>query len=184
MTNVPTSRTIEDKRGQRVDIVPYRPEHSEEVVEMYQNFPTEHRSHGLPPILEDELVAWLRSLEANGQAFIARSDGTVTGHAAYAPKSASEPDFVVFVAPAYQNRGIGTALLCHVVRNTAAENFDGIVSYVDRDNDSAIHVYEKCGFEETDREPLVVQMRLDLDDAAIDALPTLDADDDATRRRG
>lgn len=169
MTEVPTSRVIEDTEGERVHITPYRPTHLEETIEMYQHFPTEHRSHGLPPILEDELEAWIKSLEENGRAFIAQRENEVVGHAAYTPVTAERPDFVVFIAPDYQNRGIGTALLYHVVQNTAIEGFRGVESYVDRDNESAIHVYEKCGFREVDRDPLLVKMRLDHSDSTLDA---------------
>lgn len=172
MTDVPTSRVVVDKTGARVEIVPYVSSHFDGVVEMYRDFPNEHRSHGLPPVLEDELLAWLESLEADGRTFVALLDDEVVGHAAFTPLTATEPDFVVFVDPAYQNRGIGTALVYHVVRNVAAEGFDGAVSYVDRDNDSARHVYEKIGFEEIECDSLVVKMRLDLSE------PTPEDEDD------
>lgn len=165
MTGSPASRTIVDKCDEQVEIVPYRPNHFEGLVDMYRDYPSEQRSHGLPPVLEDDLVEWVTSLDEEGRSFVALLDDRIVGHAAYTPLSSDTPDFVVFVDPAYQNRGIGTALLDHVVRNIAAEGFDGIVSYVDRDNESAIHVYEKIGFEDVKRDPLIVKMRIDFSDS-------------------
>lgn len=166
MTDVPASRVIVDEEGERVEIVPYFPSHLDRVVRMYGDYPTEHRSHGLPPVLEDELEAWIASLAKEGRSFVALLAGNVVGHAAYAPVTAVTPDFVVFVDPEYQDRGIGTALVYHVVRNIAAAGFQGAVSYVDRDNDSAVHVYEKIGFEDVEHDSLVVKMRLDLSESA------------------
>ena len=162
MTDTPARRDLVDKRGDRVSIVPYDERHYDRVVEMYREYPTEHRSHGLPPVLEDELHEWLAELEARGRTFVGLLDDEVVGHAAYTPLDAPRPDFVVFVDPDYQGRGIGTELVDHVVQNIAAEGFDGAVSFVDRDNESAIHVYEKIGFEDVERDRLVVRMRLDL----------------------
>lgn len=152
---------MEDAEGEKIHIMPYRPPHLGETIEMYQDFPTEHRSHGLPPIMEDKLEAWVRTLEENGRAFVAQHGDEVVGHAAYTPITAKRPDFVVFIAPDYHDRGIGTALLYHVVQNTAIEGFEGVESYVDSDNERAIHVYEKCGFKEVDREPMIVKMKFD-----------------------
>lgn len=166
MTGSSASRTFVDREGEQVMIVPLLPRYREDLLEMYRDYPTEHRSHGLPPVLEDDLTAWVESLDRNGRSFVVLVDDKVVGHAAYTPVTADTPDFVVFVDPEYQNRGIGTALLYHVVRNAAAEGFDGIVSYVDRDNDSAIHVYEKLSFEDVERDPLVVKMRLDFTDSS------------------
>lgn len=166
MKDVSASRAFVDKEGNQVKILPFLPRYREDLLEMYREYPTEHRSHGLPPVLEDDLAAWIESLDRDGRTFVALVDEQVVGHAAYTPVTAVTPDFVVFVDPEYQDRGIGTALLYHVVRNAAAEGFDGIVSYVDRDNDSAIHVYEKIGFEDVESDPLVVKMRLSFTDSS------------------
>lgn len=164
MRDAPTSRVLRDRAGRRVDIVPSLPRHFDGIVRMYSDYPTEHRSHGLPPVLEEDLEDWLTSLKREGRAFVALVDDDVVGHAAYAPVTADMPDFVVFVDPEYQGYGIGTALLDHVVQNAATEGFDGIESYVDRDNESAIHVYEKIGFEDIERDRLVAKMQLDFSD--------------------
>lgn len=174
MTDVPRSRVLVDKEGERVEIVPCLPSHEDQVVRMYRNYPTEHRSHGLPPVLSDRLEAWLASLRDKGQMFVALLEDEVVGHAAYTPTTAEYPDFVVFVDPEYQNRGVGTALAYHVVQHIAAMGFEGAVSYVDHDNESATHVYETIGFEEVDRDPLIVKMRLDLSGSTPNASDSLD----------
>lgn len=174
MSDSPKRRVFVDTDGNRVEIVPAVTANFDGVVRMYQEYPTTHRSHGLPPVGDDELEAWLTSLENDGQGFVALLDDEVVGHAAYAPVTVDTPDFVVFVDPDYQNRGIGTALLYHVVQNAAVEGFESIESYVDRDNESAIHVYEKIGFEDVEREPLVVRMQLDLTDFSSDVAGNFD----------
>lgn len=162
MSSPSPSRTFVDAEGSRVRITPFLPNHYESLVNMYRDYPMEHRSEGLPPVRERELESWLSTLLEQGRNFVALTQATVVGHAAYSPIGADEADYVIFLDPAYQNRGIGMVLIQHTMKHAAVEGFDRIVSYVSHDNDSAIHLYEKIGFERISSTQMNIEMGIDL----------------------
>ncbi|MFT4921925.1 MAG: putative acetyltransferase [Haloarculaceae archaeon] len=162
MTDPPITRVVEDATGDRFRITPLVANHFDSLVRMYREFSPDERSFGLPPRDEDDLEAWLARLDQEGRSFVAVRDGAV-GQVAYTPVSADRPDFVVFVDPEVHGRGIGTALVTHAVERAAAENIDGFISYVERDNESAISLYEKTGFEVYSREPTTIKMGMTLE---------------------
>jgi ribosomal protein S18 acetylase RimI-like enzyme len=51
------------------------------------------------------------------------------------------------VSPPLQNKGIGTAILRHVMEAAKAKGFDGIRMLVSKTNEAALALYEKNGFE-------------------------------------
>lgn len=57
-----------------------------------------------------------------------------------------EPVFGLAVADAYQGRGLGTALITHVMTWARAEQMPSVFLTVVQDNDVAHHLYEKQGF--------------------------------------
>jgi ribosomal protein S18 acetylase RimI-like enzyme len=174
MTKPPLSRVITDRTGQRLRITPQVHEYFDALVRMYRDFPTEKRSFGLPPRDVAEIEAWVRQLSERGRNFVAVTDGTVVGHVAYTPVSADQPDFIVFVDPDHQGRGIGTALNYHAIARARAEQIDGFTSYVERDNDEAIALYEKVGFETYSRNRTTIKMGMDLEADADDASDRLE----------
>jgi len=54
--------------------------------------------------------------------------------------------FEVAVDPQYRNRGLGEALIKHLLHEAAAAGADTALLEVRVSNQSAIRVYEKCGF--------------------------------------
>lgn len=156
------SRTIEADDGTAVRIVRYRPDHRDSLERMYADYPAEHRSLGLPPILNDQLVDWLSEVLETGTNFVATAGEEVVGHAVYAPADADEADFVVFVDPDHHGRGIGTALLQVALEDAAESGVDRIVSHAEADNERALHVYDKVGFERLEDAGLVVKVGIDL----------------------
>lgn len=164
MTSPTAGRTIEYDQGTAVRIIPYRPEYRESLGQLYADYPPEHRSLGLPPILDDKLTDWLSTVLDTGQNFVAVIDDEVVGHAVYAPADADEADFVVFVDPAHHGRGIGTALLEIALEHASQYGVDRIVSHAEADNEHALHVYDKVGFERLEDEGLVVKVGIDLRD--------------------
>lgn len=136
---------------------------------MYGNYPNEHRSLGLPPLFEDDLDEWLSAVVEDGENFVALVDGVVVGHAVYLEAGSGPADFVVFVDPAYHDRGIGTALLRFAIDRARSEGVERIVSHVEADNENALHVYEKVGFEVLEAGPMVVAVGIELGDRSRDA---------------
>lgn len=168
MTGPPTERTLVDEQGERVWITPRVREYLDSLFEMYRTLPNEQRSLGLPPKKRSNRHAWLTRLVEDGRNFLGLIDDVVVGHVAYTPVSASKPDLVVFVNPDYQRRGIGTALVSHAFERATAEHIDGFVSYVERDNESAISLYRKLGFEELSLDRTTIKMGVELDSETVD----------------
>lgn len=149
-----------DKRGELLLVEPYDSEHYDGLVSMYEDYPFEHQSMGIPPVQTAGIERWLDSLLDSGSNFIARDGDRVIGHAAFAPEDDPEPELIVFVAPDCFERGIGTELCFQIVAHATESGAEALVLDVDTDNDRAIHVYRKMGFEVIDETVTDVRMRL------------------------
>jgi ribosomal protein S18 acetylase RimI-like enzyme len=176
MSSPSPTREFVDKEGEQVRITPYLPTHHDSLVDMYFDYPREHRSQGLPPAQEQELEGWLTRLIDNGRNFVATIDERVVGHAAYSPVGASAADYVIFIDPDYHNHGIGTVLIRHTIKHAASEGFDRIVSHVSHDNEGAIHLYEKIGFERVSSSRMNIAMGIDLREHTPDDFDIEDSD--------
>ncbi|WP_049927867.1 GNAT family N-acetyltransferase [Halopiger goleimassiliensis] len=159
-----------DKRGTPILIEPFESDRFDDLVSMYDEYPEPHRSMGVPPTTRDRIVSWLERLHDRGFNVVARHDGTVVGHAAYTPRSSLEPQFVVFVDPAYHDRGIGTELCRHVIAYAADDGRDALVLDVDAANERAIHVYRRMGFETIERAGNDLRMRLPFDEPIVETV--------------
>ena len=149
-----------DKQGELLLVEPYDSAYYDGLVSMYDDYPLEHRSMGVPPLRAAGIDRWLNSLLDSGANFIARDGNRIVGHAAFAPADDPEPELIVFVDPAYFERGIGSELCYQIVAHAADSGANALVLDVSADNDRAIHVYRKMGFDVIDRSATDVQMRL------------------------
>lgn len=152
-----------DREGRAHVVRPATTADLEGVIEMYVDYPDEHRSMGIPPRVEPRIRQWVDSLQERGRNFVATIDGDVVGHSAYSPTTAAVPEMLVYVEPDYHGRGLGTELTKHVLAYAAEEGHDGVALDVDRDNTTAINVYRELGFERTDETPTEYEMELSAD---------------------
>ena len=159
-----------DKRGEPVLVEPYTPSRFEDLVSMYEGYPDTHRSMGLPPVGRDRIEDWLERLLERGFTIIAVHDGNVVGHATYAPRSSVEPQFVVFVDPAYHDRGIGSECCRHVIAYAADAGHEALKLDVDAANERAVHVYKRMGFRVVDRQGGDLEMRLPFDEPIVETV--------------
>ncbi|ELY57287.1 N-acetyltransferase GCN5 [Natronococcus amylolyticus DSM 10524] len=159
-----------DKRGEPVLVEPYTPSRFEDLVSMYEGYPDTHRSMGLPPVGRDRIEDWLERLLERGFAIIAVHDGNVVGHATHAPRSSVEPQFVVFVDPAYHDRGIGSECCRHVIAYAADAGHEALVLDVDAENERACHVYRRMGFEAIAQDGGEIRMRLPFDEPIVETV--------------
>ncbi|MHC3439305.1 N-acetyltransferase family protein [Natrialbaceae archaeon A-gly3] len=153
-----------DKCGDHLLVEPASTADLEGIAAMYDDYPGEHRSMGLPPVLTEQIRGWLETLFEIGVNFIARDGNRVVGHAAYAPADSDEPEFVVYVDPDYHGRGIGTELTRHAIAYAAETGHDALTLDVDAANERAIHVYHKMGFETVRRNGSNLEMRLSFEE--------------------
>ena len=109
--------------------------------------------NGIPVSVEQE-ASFIGSIENSDTDifFVARDGGEIVGTGNYStfPKKrmAHRGEFGISVRKAYWNQGVGTMLMEHILdfaKNTAKAD---IVSLeVRSDNEAAIHLYQKFGFE-------------------------------------
>jgi len=133
------------------------------LVEMYREYPREHRSMGVPPTTEKQIRRWLATLHDRGTTLLAWDGDRVVGHTGFAPADGDEPEFLVYVDPEYHGRGLGTELTRQAIAYAAAAGHRALRLNVDRDNHVAVAVYRKLGFETVDRTAVELEMRLPLD---------------------
>lgn len=165
-----------DDVGDAVLIEPYDAPIDESLLAMYDA--VEATTMALPPDDPDEREQWLRRLTRMGWNLVAIRDGEIVGHVAVVPADASEPEFVIFVHPEYQNRGIGTELLEHVVAHADHREHDELHLNVSRDRPRAIAVYEKVGFSVTSTNVMDLEMALPLEEPIVTAVQQPPADRD------
>ena len=108
-------------------------------------------SEGLPFTTEAE-AAFLTGLEKSrdGIMLVAKADGKIIGNASLSRlprRMAHRGDLAVSVAKEYWNKGIGTELLKHTLSFARENGFEVLDLQVRSDNLTAIHVYEKLGFQ-------------------------------------
>ncbi|MFC4541267.1 GNAT family N-acetyltransferase [Halosolutus amylolyticus] len=159
-----------DKHGEPILVEPFEPPRFDALASMYVDYPEPHRSMGVPPVGRERIASWLERLVERGFNVVAVHDGSVVGHAAYSPCSSVEPQFVVFVDPAYHDRGIGTELCRHVIAYAADAGHEALVLDVDATNERAVHVYRRMGFETIDRSGNDLRMRLPFDEPIVETV--------------
>lgn len=115
-------------------------------------------AEGLPLTVEQERAHIAAALEHADDTvmFVAKDNGKIVGDASlsrYPRRMMHRGDLGIAVLKAYWNRGIGSLLLCQILRQAKEKNFEGIDLQVRSDNLPAIHLYEKFGFEKIGTHP-------------------------------
>ncbi|WP_435079664.1 GNAT family N-acetyltransferase [Halococcus sp. AFM35] len=154
-----------DTEGTALLIKPYEPDHWKVLVEMYEDIDTYSRTLGLPPSSSERIKEWLAHLTSNGWNLVAVDCDDIIGHIAAAPLDGDEPGFVVFVHQTYQNRGVGTELIKHLIAHADDRGHKALTLTVASGNRRAITVYDNIGFDVTERLPSEITMRLSIDDS-------------------
>jgi L-amino acid N-acyltransferase YncA len=109
----------------------------------------------MPPPLDEMLERFAKIAEARLPYLVAADGALVLGYAyaaPYRPRSAYRftVEDSIYVAPETQRRGIGVALLNHLIARCAAAGMRQIVAVIgDSGNLPSIRVHEKCGFQHT-----------------------------------
>lgn len=107
-------------------------------------------SEGLLISVEDEAV-YIKQLEnsRDNVMFVAKDNGKIIGDASLnrLPRRMNHRgDFGISVLREYWNKGIGSRLLCEIIKFAKENSFEVIELQVRSDNTAAIHLYEKFGF--------------------------------------
>lgn len=151
--------TITDETGRRIEIRTAGPAEQSALTELYADFDTADRAQGLPPTTERAIAEWLETILADGVDVVATAEAIV-GHATLVP-GADGPrrcELAIFVTQAYQDAGIGRALVCHLLGAAVENGVETVWLTVERWNRPAIALYEGAGFEQTDRNGFELEM--------------------------
>jgi len=85
--------------------------------------------------------------EADAGLALAKRDGVAAGFVAWHPKDRATMKLEkLYVMPESHGRGIGRALIEHVIACARAGRFARVALNVNRENAGAIRAYERCGF--------------------------------------
>jgi GNAT superfamily N-acetyltransferase len=140
-------RSVIDKEGRDVEVRRYDGGFGE-IVEMYLAFDPADRAQGIPPTDEEATREWLESLlETDCINVLARHGGRAVGHTVLVPDRHGEYELAIFVLRAYQEAGIGTALVETLLGAGRREGVEHIWLTVERWNGPAVALYRKVGFE-------------------------------------
>ena len=93
------------------------------------------------------LSSWLERVVEEGWNVVATDGDRLVGHAVLTPAEAEEPEFGVFVDPAYRGRGIAAELLRHCIAYGADAGYRGLVMAVERENRAMRAIATDHGFE-------------------------------------
>ena len=140
-------QTLEEDDDRQVDAL----------VEMYDDFDPADRAQGIPPTGEKRIRDWLEPLLDGGVNVVALDGETVAGHATLVPDTDDwdaiddyaeiEWELAIFVHQTYQQAGIGTQLLEHLLGYAIERGIENVWLTVERWNGPAIALYENVGFE-------------------------------------
>lgn len=155
-------RTVTDREGRDIRVEELTPEEIEPLVEMYLTFSPEDRAQGIPPGTEGDIRDWLGMVTAEGINLVAWHDDRIVGHVILVGDRNDGFEVAIFVLQAYQNAGIGTALMKTVLGQGQEAGIEKVWLTVERWNEPAINLYEKIGFETTDSASFELEMALRL----------------------
>ena len=126
------------------------PETIDRLIDMYEEFHPADRAQGIPPVHPEGIASWLDLVVGSGPDVIAIYDGRVVGHATLVPENdTGEYELAIFVLRGFQERGIGTSLLDHLLGEAQAVGIEYIWLTVERWNRRALSLYQSVGFRST-----------------------------------
>lgn len=100
----------------------------------------------------DEQRAWLAARSGAHAAVVATEGGTVLGFGSLSPYR-DRPAYrttvenSVYVDPSFQGRGVGRALLEHLLDTARRHGFHTVIARITDHNAGSIALHEACGFE-------------------------------------
>lgn len=156
-----------DQQGRPIEIRAYddSEETYESLVDMYESFDSGDRAEELPPGSNAEICRWLDTILVEDCVnVLAWCGNEVVGHAMLVPDEDAMYELGIFVQQEYQQAGIGTNLLCGLLRYGQSEGVKEVRLSVEHWNQAAIALYRKVGFETTVMEAFTLEMSLQLDD--------------------
>ena len=143
------------KNGKKVVFRPEQSGDTEMLWEMFSTLSEESVSNLIPPFTRERVESWTSNIDYDEVLAIVavvadRNKNRIIGSASlkFNPQEAlkHKAELGLTVHDAYQNMGIGTALLNHLIDVARMKKLTKIWLQVSADNDRAIYLYKKAGF--------------------------------------
>ncbi|MEW6141179.1 MAG: GNAT family N-acetyltransferase [Thermodesulfobacteriota bacterium] len=140
--------TFIDRIGDRFELKEYSEADHTALTHMYDRFTPKAVTQGLPPANDRARLEWIRYLEETGENFLAWLEDIVVAHSSLLPEPAmSRGEYLIFVDPAYRNRGLGTELTRLAITRAGQLQLQTVWLTVEALNFKAIKLYKKIGFQ-------------------------------------
>jgi putative acetyltransferase len=148
-------RVLTAKNGKRLKFRPEQSGDTEMLWKMFSTLSKESVSNLLPPFTRERVESWTNNINYNEVLAIVaiieeKSEQRIIGDASLKFNSEEavkhKAELGIAVHDDYQNIGIGTALLQHLINIAKMKNLSKVWLQVSTDNDRAIYLYKKVGF--------------------------------------
>lgn len=146
---------FEVKDGKKIVFRPEQPGDTEMLWKMFSTLSKESVSNLLPLFTRERVESWTCNIDYNeALAIVAivdeENEQRIIGSASlkFNPQEAlkHKAELGLSVHDDYQNMGIGTALLNHLIDVARLKKLSKVWLHVSTDNNRAIHLYKKAGF--------------------------------------
>jgi len=143
--------TVHLKNGQTVQIRTYTPDDFEKLVSFYASLSPETLRWSLPPYDRPKIQRWTSNLE-NSIMLLATSYDTIVGHLyvyqqAWNQRLRGNGELIIYLHQDHQGVGLGTAMMREAIQLSREKGLHRLALSVIADNQSAIKLYEKVGFQ-------------------------------------
>ncbi len=149
-------KTFTAKNGEKITFRPEQPSDTEMLWAMFSTLSEESTSNLIPPFTRERIESWTSNInydevlpiaavttEKNTQRIIAAASLKFNPQEVFKHKA----ELGITVHDNYQNLGIGTALLNHMLDIARMKKLTKVHLIVNTDNAKAVRLYRKAGFE-------------------------------------
>ena len=142
-------RTVTLRDGRRVHIRPLQESDSEGLHGMYQSMSDDALRWSMAPYTEETIDRWIGDLP-NLISLVAVHSDEIIGYASVLkfthPRLAGTGDLNIYIHQDYQGAGLGTALMVMLLNAANEQSLHRINLEVVADNETAVHLFRKFGF--------------------------------------
>ena len=144
------------KNGKKVEFRPKQSSDTEMLWKMFSTMSDKSLSNLVPPFTRERIESWTHNINYDEVLTIVavteeKNEQRIVGSASlkFNPQETSKhkAEFSITVHDDYQNMGLGTTMLKHMLNIARIKKLRKVWLLVSTDNDGAVHVYKKAGFE-------------------------------------
>ena len=144
------------KNGKKIGFRPKQSSDMEMLWKMFSTISDQSLSNLIPPFTRERIESWTSNINYKEVLTIVavikeKTEQRIVGSASLKfnlqETSKHKAELSIAVHDEYQNMGLGTAMVKHLLGIARAKRLRKVRLLVSTDNDRAVHVYKKVGFE-------------------------------------